>query len=167
MTIPINTTRLREACVDVEAAAAAVAAAEKARDNAKPRAKERAQVALFRADDNLTRAAFVLAENRASILALLDEVERLRALFTDAGQGEHDVLALIDYYQDQALEAGKAPVPRPIDEWHEDYGSVLWWTLPVCEPPYAGAPGWSDWLGYHTHWTPIVYPREPEEGGTR
>ena len=79
MTTPIDTTRLREACVDVEAAAAAVAAAEKARDNAKPRAKERAQVALFRADDNLTRAAFVLAENRASILALLDEVERLRA----------------------------------------------------------------------------------------
>lgn len=103
----------------------------------------------------------------ATVRALLDEVERLRALFTDAGQGEHDVLALIDYYQDQALEAGKAPVPRPIDEWHEDYGSVLWWTLPVCEPPYAGAPGWSDWLGYHTHWTPIVCPREPEEGGTR
>lgn len=103
MTTPIDTTRLREACVDVEAAAAAVAAAEKAPfdslpgwhlsasgswsctgsgstgDNAKPRAKERAQVALFRADDNLTRAAFVLAENRASILALLDEVDRLRA----------------------------------------------------------------------------------------
>ena len=73
-----------------------------------------------------------------AILALLDEVERLRA-----------------------------PVPRPIDEWHDDCGAALWWTLPVCEPPYAGAPGLSDWPGGHTHWTPIVCPREPEEGGTR
>ena len=81
MTTPIDTTRLRAACVDVDAAVTAIAAAEKARDIAKPRAKTRAQIALFRADDNLTRAAFVLAESRAAILALLDEVERLRALF--------------------------------------------------------------------------------------
>jgi hypothetical protein len=43
--------------------------------------------------------------------------------------------------------------PRPLDEWHDDYGSVLWWKLPVNEPPYVGTPGDSDWPGYHTHWT--------------
>lgn len=102
---PEDTTRLRAACVGVEAAVAAVSAAEKARDNAKPRAKTRAQIALFQADDKLTCAAFVLAEKRASILALLDEVERLRKLFDDAGQGEHNVLALVEHCQQRAMDA--------------------------------------------------------------
>jgi len=33
----------------------------------------------------------------------------------------------------------------PIDAWHEDRGPVLWWRLPICEPPYVGSPGDSDW----------------------
>lgn len=33
------------------------------------------------------------------------EIERLRKLFDDAGQGEHNVLALIDYYQAEAMKA--------------------------------------------------------------
>lgn len=26
------------------------------------------------------------------------------------------------------------------DDWHEDLGDVLWWRLPVQEPPYVGGP---------------------------
>lgn len=37
--------------------------------------------------------------------ALLDEVERLRAIFDDAGQGEHNVLALVEHYQECAAES--------------------------------------------------------------
>ena len=33
------------------------------------------------------------------------ELARLRKLFDDAGQGEHNVLALIDHYQRSAMEA--------------------------------------------------------------
>lgn len=33
------------------------------------------------------------------------EADRLRKLFDDAGQGEHNVLALIDHYQDRAIYA--------------------------------------------------------------
>lgn len=47
---------------------------------------------------------------------------------------------------------------RPIDEWHEDIGAVLWWEFPISEPPYCGSPLDSEWPGYHTHWTPIVTP---------
>jgi hypothetical protein len=50
---------------------------------------------------------------------------------------------------------------RPIDEWHEDLGDVLWWTFPVNEPPYCGSPMDVDWPDYHTHWTPIVIPAVP------
>jgi hypothetical protein len=63
--------------------------------------------------------------------------------------------------------------PRPIQEWDEEIGPVLWWEFPVEEPPYLGTPfdqgfpievmidGESfskmvgGWPGYHTHWTPL------------
>lgn len=50
---------------------------------------------------------------------------------------------------------------RPLDEWHEETGSVLWWTFPVNEPPYVGSPLSTNWPGYHTHWTSIALPRRP------
>ena len=52
--------------------------------------------------------------------------------------------------------------PRPLEEWHEDYGDVLWWKFPIEEPPYVGSPLCDDWPAYHTHWTPIVCPEPPE-----
>jgi hypothetical protein len=29
---------------------------------------------------------------------------------------------------------------RPISEYHEDMGPVLWWRFPIEEPPYVGTP---------------------------
>jgi hypothetical protein len=52
---------------------------------------------------------------------------------------------------------------RPLDEWHEDLGPVLWWKFPIEEAPYAGDPLCSDWPGYHTHWTPLCIPENPTE----
>lgn len=61
-----------------------------------------------------------------------------------------------------------APTPeiiaRPIEEWHEDMGCVIWWEFPISEPPHCGTPMDIDWPGYHTHWTPIVIPAAPKEG---
>ncbi len=34
---------------------------------------------------------------------------------------------------------------RPASEWHEDIGDVLWYPVPVEEPPYCGSPLDSDW----------------------
>jgi hypothetical protein len=70
---------------------------------------------------------------------------------------------------------------RPLDEWHDDMGDVLWWKFPVTEPPYCGSPlslghtvevhahdglkarfEVGGWPGYHTHFTPIVTPEEPK-----
>lgn len=45
-------------------------------------------------------------------------------------------------------------VARPLSEWHESDGFVVWWKFPVNEPSYIGSPNDSDWPGYHTHWTP-------------
>lgn len=41
----------------------------------------------------------------ADVRSLESEVGRLRKLFDDAGQGEHNVLALIDHYQRNSMEA--------------------------------------------------------------
>jgi hypothetical protein len=30
--------------------------------------------------------------------------------------------------------------PRPFCDWHEDRGDVLWWRIPISEPPYLGSP---------------------------
>lgn len=56
-----------------------------------------------------------------------------------------------------------ARVPRPACQWHEDMGDVLWWKLPVEEPPWVGTPNDSDWRGYHTHWTPLLVPEMSSE----
>lgn len=28
---------------------------------------------------------------------------------------------------------------HPAHQYHEDYGTVLWWHLPIVEPPFVGA----------------------------
>lgn len=58
--------------------------------------------------------------------------------------------------------AEKAEKARPLDEYHEDMGAVLWWFFPMGEPPYCGSPLDSDWPGYHTHFTALpALPQTP------
>jgi len=47
-------------------------------------------------------------------------------------------------------------VVYPASDYHEDYGPVLWWNFPVCEPPYVGN---IDDVDRFTHWShmPIVW----------
>jgi len=55
-------------------------------------------------------------------------------------------------------EIDRLLTPRPYSEWHEDIGCVLWWMMPICEPPYCGGPDCSDWpysTGEDLWWTPI------------
>lgn len=64
-----------------------------------------------------------------------------------------------------AWSAASQPSPaRPLSEWHEDDGPVLWWVLPVTEPPYCGTPIDAEWPHYHTHWTRIEVPRAADNG---
>lgn len=69
---------------------------------------------------------------------------------------------------------------RPLAEYHEDMGDVLWWAFPIDEPPYLGSPldlgqtvevafgvdkimrfNVGGWPGTHTHFTPIELPEQP------
>lgn len=67
----------------------------------------------------------------------------------------------------KALE--EARTPRPKDEWHEDYGDVVWWPRFegewIGEAAWIGTPNDSDWSGHHTHWTPHpAFPLPPHGG---
>lgn len=44
---------------------------------------------------------------------------------------------------------------RPIGKYHEDMRNVLWWKIPIEEPPYCGTPNDSNWPSYHTHFSPL------------
>lgn len=53
---------------------------------------------------------------------------------------------------------------RPLHEWGEDYGPVLWMFFPIAEAPWVGTPLDDDWRsGYFTHWTPLPIPARPDE----
>jgi len=53
---------------------------------------------------------------------------------------------------------------KPLKDWHEDLGDVLWWTFPIREAPWVGCPLTTTWPGYHTHFTLIPEPPErPDE----
>lgn len=56
----------------------------------------------------------------------------------------------------------------PRDDWHEDYGTVLWWNDQHGEPPYVGTPDDKDFdAELYTHFTRIanpVFPRRSLEG---
>ena len=73
--------------------------------------------------------------------------------------------------KDDAAALLAAITPRPLAEWHEDDGVVLWWRFPVNEPPYVGTPLDDDWpvmatatggtTNYATHWTRLLIPEAP------
>jgi hypothetical protein len=98
----------------------------------------------------------------------------------------HNPEALTDnLLSDQASLDRYLHTPRPLEEWDEEHGNVLWWAFPIEEPPYVGTPldtGYTfstditilgqtttifreigGWPGHHTHWTPLPSARKIQE----
>ena len=89
----------------------------------------------------------------------------------DAGRGMQ-----VEMLTKQLLDATFQVLPPPIslpdnhnpfllhtlDEWHDDIGTVIWWHLLVCEPPYIGSgPGAGE---RNCDGTPTTCARLIEEG---
>lgn len=68
----------------------------------------------------------------------------------------------IEHHPDVEV-ALSAKTAKPLCEWHEDMGDVLWWAFPVTESPWCGQPRDSNWPNRHTHWTPLLVPNAPAE----
>lgn len=62
-------------------------------------------------------------------------------------------------YDDLLINLLNSVIPIPAENWHEDDGDVIWWRLPVEEPPYVGCPLCEDFnFGYYTHFTKLLIP---------
>ena len=96
----------------------------------------------------------------------MDVREKLIDLIIDAKRTDPEAGSFTEYLADCLINNGVTvqDVARPIEEWNEDFGDVLWWKFPIEEPPYVGSPLDEKWNGYHTHWTFIPIPR-PLKGG--
>lgn len=75
------------------------------------------------------------------------------------------------YADSRDARCAVAPIARPLEDWHEDDGNVVWFTWQdgewLDEPSYIGQPRDSDWPGYHTHWTPHpAFPANPDAAPT-
>jgi hypothetical protein len=78
-----------------------------------------------------------------------DEIERLQADLdalkqTLAGVKSMHANALEKLQRLQAI-VNRLHTPQPLSSWHEEIGNVLWWSYPICEPPFSGEPYDSDW----------------------
>lgn len=68
---------------------------------------------------------------------------------------------LWDSLPDPELELKRLTTLRPREEYHEDYGFVLWFHVPIQEPPEVAT--YPDDLqnrvgcheDWHTHWAPL------------
>ena len=123
--------------------------------------------AMWRRDMGYTQLA------RQAMAAGLAECERLRGALRgmlaafdgarhDRAGGAVSARTLRDWARSRLeVELLAAITPRPLDEWHEDDGPVLWWRFPIEEPPYVGWETDDDFPDYVTHWTKIPIPEEP------
>ncbi len=81
-----------------------------------------------------------------------EAISAVREMRSDAGRYHESEGAMMDL-----------TMLRPLDEYHEDAGAVLWWTVPIVEPPHVGwGPGLEeDFPDHLTHWSPLPTVKEP------
>lgn len=71
----------------------------------------------------------------------------------------NNLKALLDAYKEFTVLI----TVRPASEYQDEYGDVLWWNFPVCEPPHFSSPSSSDWPGdrwSHFSRLPAVWGRD-------
>jgi hypothetical protein len=108
--------------------------------------------------------AAALAANQARLCWNEARLRRLRAENAELAEGVRRLAEINEIARDMARSHAvqrAAMTARPLDEWHEDAGAVLWWRFPIEEPPYVGTPLDDRFPDYVTHWTPIAIPEEP------
>lgn len=95
------------------------------------------------------------AELESEVERLLGDMRRWKTLCLERDGRIAKILAELEQVK---AEFARHRTFKSLEEWHEDHGAVLWWNLPIVEPPYVGTPLDSDWPDYHTHWTPLIDP---------
>jgi hypothetical protein len=126
---------------------------------------------------DLTRVRDNVAQDLLDIQAMFGESAKVTLLVRVPDHRDRDTFSTDDDLAEVLKAIGDRLVPRPLSEWHEDHGDVVWWSLDqtgkwLSEPAYIGSPldlgrtyklsigdaefnvTLGGWPGYHTHWTP-------------
>jgi hypothetical protein len=96
------------------------------------------QVHITKLETEMGHAAYVLADAKLNPPGRIEELEQ-----------ENKQLRRYQAYLQRL---------RPKDEWHEDDGPVLWWRLPIVEPPRVAHMldyDFADIDEHVTHWSPL------------
>lgn len=132
----------------------------------------RRQVAGYFNDGKTSQAVWSESlENGLKDKKLIAAVNAARDAFNAIWLSERSAFAVGELADPRECENLKTL--RPLSEYHEDHGTVLWWHLPIQEPPYVGSgPGIQECQlitnGWLTHWSPIPQPTIKKlEHGTR
>lgn len=61
--------------------------------------------------------------------------------------------------ENKQLKSANKPISA--EKWHVDDGNVIWWKLPINEPPYVGTPLDCEFTpNYYSHFTRLIEPSE-------
>lgn len=96
--------------------------------------------------DGLVHLATLLGASEGQIARYVADRIEIRRI-----QDEHN--SLDDLAARVRVDRRRLHRLRPRDEYHEDYGNVLWWALPLCEPPHVGTELDDDFPEHMTHWS--------------
>jgi hypothetical protein len=92
------------------------------------------------------------------LMRVIAKTTRQGTLFHSGIYTKDELADVIDAAISESAALDEMTVVRPQSAWALSDGPVLWWKLPVSEPPYLGTPRDDGWPGDHTHWTPLPTP---------
>jgi hypothetical protein len=72
-------------------------------------------------------------------VSLAQRVERMVFAFNFGDDRRKAVRELAVEVKELEAALANLTTLRPHTEWHEDDGDVLWWLMPIVEPPYCGS----------------------------
>lgn len=136
-------------------------------------------------------SALKLDEEELHTIEVIAETEQCGRLT------KYEINELVRVYREAASRFQAPAVAevevKPLDDWHEDCGDVLWWCWRegewLGEAPYCGSPldlghtvecithaqngeapaarfTVGGWPGYHTHWSPVPRASALRTGGS-
>lgn len=113
-----------------------------------------------------------LAREVMTLASALDKADRAAPARNDGPTRAHladHLAAAIPAAIDKAMkDIDKSRQPKHFSDYHEDFGFVIWWRAPICEPPWVGSPNCDNWpFDFEEEgslwWTQLVTPDIPQE----
>lgn len=95
--------------------------------------------------------------------------EGLKFIINENGELEKYIepFAIVNFQTEEDLDTFERLIQKgkdsetlhPLEKWHEDEGTCLWWKLPIEEEQYVGSPLDVKFPNNVTHYTKLIEPK--------